>query len=327
MLSSISCSQDIDDNKSVPGGDNAGTRTTDYSVRDEDIDAYLEMYPYCTYHPTCTPYPSKSAPLLYIVNYSNDSWQLISSDKRTVPILACGAGNLDMHNCNPDLAACIDAVAMEIKALHSYSDKVHHSDWPESFWQIIADPEQLLPDEDKVDLMLDYLTQSHFASDGSPVCHIEDNAVTILQAIEPKNIELMQKYLLEQCGIESFRFSFNDPGLRAYEEIRYQVLDGTPVAVYVRDKNSGDTYSYIINRVSLFSQKDELTFHNRITLKTDSRVLANVHYYFNVCFGQGGSEDNVWFADPSDWYLPQFDDTGREALTAFRKAVRVETED
>ena len=327
MLSSISCSQDIDDNKSVPGGDKAGTRITDFFVSDKDIDTYLEMYPICSYHPTCTPYPSQSAPLLYIINFSNDTWELISSDKRTIPILASGIGRLDMQTCNPNLAAWINAMAMEIKALHSYPDKVHNSDWPEYFWQIIADPEQLLPDSDKDNLVIDYMTQSHFKSDGNPEHHIEDNLVATLQAIEPQDIASIQKCLLDQHGIESFRFAFNDSGLQAYEEIRYQVLAGSPVAVFVRDQNSGDNRTCIIDRVSSFSQKNELTFHDRITLKNGSRTLTNTHYYFGIRFGQGGPEDDAWFADPSDWYLPQYDDTGREALTAFRKAVRAEAED
>jgi len=80
-----------------------------------------------------TPYPDDINPSIYILNYK-DSWEIISSDKRTDIVLASGKGSFAMDMDNRALTECIKDLAAEVAALHSYSGEIknalnHYTEW------------------------------------------------------------------------------------------------------------------------------------------------------------------------------------------------------
>lgn len=283
-MASVSCTNGLDDTGTSTGGNNsaAGVRSADVKVTANDIKDYLEMWPYNGFQSTCTPYPSESDPLLYIINYSSDRWQLISSDRRTAPVLAFGKGKLDMQDCNPNFAAWVNVMASEIKALSSCPDEIPHSAWNEEFWNSISNSGEAR------------INNSLFGT-----------------GIYPPH--LVEGSLPDPYGMKTFSFTFNDMSLNPYDEIRYQVLKGSPVMVLGHDNNTDLQYSCIIDRVFTFCNRIEVVSWNLSTNTSESDTKIDISYYFGMRFGQNGLEDEAWFADPSYWFFPEHDTTSRIA--------------
>ena len=71
-----------------------------------------------------TAYPDNNNPLIYIINYPNNRWEVLSGDKRTVPVLAAGRGQFDMKGFNTNEIGWIKTMAENVKALRTYSEPV-----------------------------------------------------------------------------------------------------------------------------------------------------------------------------------------------------------
>ena len=71
------------------------------------------------------PYPEDD-PLIFIINYPNERWEVLSSDKRTAPVLAAGMGCLKLDEFNPNRTSWIKSMAEDIKALKSFSDPIEN---------------------------------------------------------------------------------------------------------------------------------------------------------------------------------------------------------
>lgn len=69
-------------------------------------------------------WPDDNNPSIYILNYPDDSWEIISTDKRTEPVLATGTGKFSMDMENTNLVGWIKDLAAEIDYLHSYSGEI-----------------------------------------------------------------------------------------------------------------------------------------------------------------------------------------------------------
>ena len=79
-------------------------------------------------------YPDNNDPLIYIINYPNGRWEVLSGDKRTVPVLAAGRGQFDLKGANTNEIGWIKSMADIIKALRSYSDPIKNQEERYESW-------------------------------------------------------------------------------------------------------------------------------------------------------------------------------------------------
>ena len=89
---------------------------------------------------TFTAYPAEGVPSIYIVNYAGEKWEIISSDKRTAPVIGIGNGKLDLDECtNTNMVGWIRDLADEIAYLHSYSGRLKNAEANISLWDAISE--------------------------------------------------------------------------------------------------------------------------------------------------------------------------------------------
>lgn len=83
---------------------------------------------------TVIPYPDNENPSVFIVNYP-DYWEAVSTDKRTVPVLATGKGSFSMEDTNANLVGCIRDLASEVAFLHTYSGEIENAEVRYESWE------------------------------------------------------------------------------------------------------------------------------------------------------------------------------------------------
>ena len=113
-----------------------------YNVTAEDIKAYIHFKTLENEKDTLVlksiiPFPSDDNPSCYVINYE-DSWEMISSDKRTAAVIATGEGEF-----NPDFEtnksiAWLSCLAEEIRVLKTTDKETKNSDKYQMFWKLIT---------------------------------------------------------------------------------------------------------------------------------------------------------------------------------------------
>ena len=100
-------------------------------------------------------YPSEDSCLCYIINYS-DGWEMVSSDKRTKPVLASSkTGSLCLPDEVETRGAWLESVLSDIKVLKEAPIEAIGEDTMEEmmaycqFWDLLSNPEKYLEIETK----------------------------------------------------------------------------------------------------------------------------------------------------------------------------------
>ena len=82
-------------------------------------------------------YPDKDNPDIFIYNYPNNTWEILSADKRTVITLAKGEGKFSMDDENDARVAWVKDMAQEIHILHTYEGEIKNAEERYAMWQEI----------------------------------------------------------------------------------------------------------------------------------------------------------------------------------------------
>ena len=92
-----------------------------HDVTPEDIEAYIKYKDLASKDSyfevkSIIPFPNEDNPVLYAINFKNH-WEMISSSKRTSPIIACGEGEFNPATDNENFLAWLGVLAEEISVL------------------------------------------------------------------------------------------------------------------------------------------------------------------------------------------------------------------
>lgn len=93
-------------------------------------------------------YPDFDAPDIFILNYPNDTWEILSADKRTSIVLASGNGKFSMDDKEHEArTAWVKDLAQEINALHDYNGEIKNAEERYGRWQLILYEASYLKEE------------------------------------------------------------------------------------------------------------------------------------------------------------------------------------
>ena len=114
----------------------------DYSVSEEDLDAYIKFKHLSSKDENFTvksilPFPDANDPAAYVVNYS-DYWEMVSADKRISPVIATGPGMFDPETENVNFMAWVHRIAEEVASLKSNSMLPENSENHILFWKLVS---------------------------------------------------------------------------------------------------------------------------------------------------------------------------------------------
>lgn len=114
----------------------------DYSVSEEDLDAYIKFKHLSSKDENFTvksilPFPDANDPAAYVVNYS-DYWEMVSADKRISPVIATGPGMFDPETENVNFMAWVHRLAEEVASLKSSSMLPENSENHILFWKLVS---------------------------------------------------------------------------------------------------------------------------------------------------------------------------------------------
>lgn len=116
--------------------------SSQYSLTTKDIDAYLHFKQLQCKEgqafevKSVIPFPDEINPALYIINYS-DNWEMISSDKRTAPVLASSPGLFNLNDENDSFMAWLYALAEELDVLKMNNYKTIETESHLNYWHLI----------------------------------------------------------------------------------------------------------------------------------------------------------------------------------------------
>ena len=113
-----------------------------HDVTPEDIEAYIKYKDLASKDSyfevkSIIPFPNEDNPVLYAINFKNH-WEMISSSKRTSPIIACGEGEFNPATDNENFLAWLGVLAEEISVLKATNFQPKDSEEYEKFWQLIT---------------------------------------------------------------------------------------------------------------------------------------------------------------------------------------------
>lgn len=116
--------------------------SSQYSLSTKDIEAYLHFKQLQNADnpafevKSVIPFPEENEPALYIINYS-DNWEMISSDKRTPPVLATSAGSFDLNDENDCFMAWLYSLTEELSVLKMNEYKTDETGSYLNYWHLI----------------------------------------------------------------------------------------------------------------------------------------------------------------------------------------------
>ncbi|MBO4570465.1 MAG: Spi family protease inhibitor, partial [Bacteroidales bacterium] len=79
-------------------------------------------------------YPNDISPAFYIVNYPFDRWEIISTDKRTSPVLAAGKGRFVLDSVNMNMKGWLKSMSNRIQYLKKNSCPVKNAEERVTIW-------------------------------------------------------------------------------------------------------------------------------------------------------------------------------------------------
>ena len=79
-------------------------------------------------------YPNESDPAFYIVNYPTDRWEIVSTDKRTFPVLAAGKGRFVLDSVNMNMKGWLKSISNRIQYLKKNSCPVKNAEEMVTIW-------------------------------------------------------------------------------------------------------------------------------------------------------------------------------------------------
>lgn len=118
-----------------------------YNVTPEDIEAYIHFKTLANEKDTLVvksilPFPSDDDLACYLINYE-DSWEMISSDKRTAAVIASGEGEFDPNFETNKTVVWLTCLAEEISALKTTNVETKNSEEYQLFWKMITGDKSL----------------------------------------------------------------------------------------------------------------------------------------------------------------------------------------
>ena len=119
-----------------------------YEVTSEDIEAYIKYKALASKDESfevkyVIPFPDEDNPALYAIIF-NDYWELISTDKRTAPVIASGEGIFNQVIENNNLLSWIHCLADEVSVLKETDAYPKNADQYLQFWRLIKADKDLV---------------------------------------------------------------------------------------------------------------------------------------------------------------------------------------
>ena len=143
----------------------------------------------------------------------------------------------------------------------------------------------------------------------------------MLSALNSDNLESLQKSMSDIYCVSSSRMVFGKDNIDPYDEIKYALSRNTPVIVMPGSDPSAafviDAYEAYMDVAYLSLEHyllDSKPVESRLNLCAKYIITGYYTAYFGIKWCDGSAFDNTYFADPSPWYIPAKDSSGREAL-------------
>lgn len=158
MVGSVSCSE-IGSNASQSDysfvtSDNATRGSDSYVVKQEDIESYIEFKRLLSKDESflvrsVVSFPNEDNRTAFIINYE-DSWEMISNDKRTPAVLAEGPGLFVKEEVNSAALCWMEDMANAISSMSDNPEITEEQRDNYMFWQLITCDDKLLNDETRI---------------------------------------------------------------------------------------------------------------------------------------------------------------------------------
>ena len=145
LLLCVSCSNSdlFSDSRQTDSNKSCLTKSdmASFKVNEEDINAYIRFKSLLSKDDSFEvksvfPFPSEDKPFLYVINYS-DSWEIISSDKRTAAVISSGEGEFDPHTENESMISWINYLGETVYVLSETNQIPKNGEDYIQFWNLL----------------------------------------------------------------------------------------------------------------------------------------------------------------------------------------------